>query len=394
MKDRLLELISKIDYIETLFHSIGDIDGLVIPSCMMIGDVQEFQLWIQELKFELRSIYAQKQDDFIKEVLDDISARFDCYTDKRKFDKIKGDLLTVQRNINTYYPQESVISLEETVMSKKPKIFISHSTNDKAYVQELVSLLDGMGLTDEHVFCSSIPGYGIPLGRTIYQYLLEQFHEYDLHIIFIHSKNYYTSPVCLNEMGAAWVLKNKYTSILLPSFSFSEMKGVVDSSSIAIKLDNEEDEVKDKLNELYDQLIEEFNLNRIKATIWEKKRNSFIEKINATHSNVTLAKTFLNIPVNTKKIEVLSYEAFTMLNAISGESHREIIKLITLSGTSIKYGDCVVSDVLGYREFSKWDAAINELLDKGLIKKIGKRDEIYIITNAGYDYLERESSLT
>ena len=384
MKDRLLELISKTDYIETLFHTVGGYtNGLAITSSKMIGDVQEFQLWIQELKLELQAIYSKTQDGFIKETLDDLSARFDGYTDKRKFDKIKGDLLAIQRNIDTYYPQESVVPLEEAIMSKNPKIFISHASSDKSYVQEIVSLLDDMGLTDEHIFCSSIPGYDIPVGKTIFQYLLEQFYEYDLHVIFVHSKNYYMSPVCLNEMGAAWALKSKYTSILLPSFGFSEMKGVVNSSDIAIKLDNEDDEVKDKLNELYDQLVEEFELRKKRAIIWEKKRDTFIEKIKTIRSD--------GVSNRTEKNKVLSYEAYTMLNAISGEEHTEIIKIVTMSGTSIQYGNNAVGDASGRREFAKWDAAIDELLANGFIKKIGKKDDIFIITDAGYKHLETKS---
>ena len=192
MKERLLELISNIDHIETLFHTEGsDVRGLAVPSSKMIGDVQEFQLWIQELKLELQAIYTQTQDAYIKAALDDLSVYFDGWTDKRKFDKIKGCLLAIQRNIDTYYPLKKTTTLE-VIMPKSPKIFISHASNDKAYVQEIVSLFDDMGLTDDHIFCSSIPGYDIPVGKTIFQYLWEQFHEYDLHVIFVHSKNYYT----------------------------------------------------------------------------------------------------------------------------------------------------------------------------------------------------------
>ena len=384
MKERLLELILDTEHIESLFHSVGgDTPGLAVPSSEMIGDIQEFQLWIQEIKLELQAIYTKTQDAFIKEALGDLSVRFDGWTDKRKFDKVKGDLLAIQRNIDIYYPQESAVTSEEVVMSKKPKIFISHATSDKVYVQEIVSLLDNMGLTEEHIFCSSIPGYDIPVGKTIFQYLLEQFHEYDLHVIFVHSKNYYMSPVCLNEMGAAWALKSKYTSILLPTFGFSEMKGVVNSSDIAIKLDNEVDEVKDKLNELYEQLIEEFELKKKRAIIWEKKRDAFIEKTKTIQSDV--------VSNNPEESQVLSYEAYTMLNAISGEEHTEIIRFVTMSGTTIQYGNGSIGDASGRREFAKWDAAIEELISLGMIKKTGKKDDIYTITNVGYKHLEAKS---
>ena len=55
----------------------------------------------------------------------------------------------------------------------------------------------------------------------------------------------------LNEMGAAWALKANCTSLLLPGFKFEEMKGVVNNYTIAIKLDSDEYEVKDKLDQLY-----------------------------------------------------------------------------------------------------------------------------------------------
>ena len=77
-----------------------------------------------------------------------------------------------------------------------------------------------------------------------------------------------------------------------------------------------------------------------------------------------------------------------MLQEISGEQHTEIIRLATLSGTHIQYGKQTIGDASGRREFAKWDAAIDELLCLGLIKKIGKKDDIYVITDAGYKLLE------
>src|SRR5699024_7288722 len=48
---------------------------------------------------------------------------------------------------------------------------------------------------------------------------------------------------------------------------------------IAIKLDNDEVEVKDKLNQLYAKLIEEFGLTRKADIIWEQKRDRFIREV-------------------------------------------------------------------------------------------------------------------
>ncbi len=169
---------------------------------------------------------------------------------------------------------------EQTKMSEKPpKIFISHSSKDVEYVAQIVNLFDGMGINQTQVFCSSLPGYGIPIDTNIFDYLRNQFLEYDLHVIFVHSDNYYKSLVSLNEMGAAWVLRSAVTSILLPGFGFEKMTGVVNNQSIAIKLDGRELELQDKLNQLYDKVVTEFGLTKKSDIIWQQKRDSFIKAV-------------------------------------------------------------------------------------------------------------------
>ena len=173
-------------------------------------------------------------------------------------------------------------------MTDKPhKIFISHSSKDVAYVAQIVNLLDGMGLNQTQVFCSSLPGYGVPIDTNIFDFLRDQFLKYNLHVIFIHSDNYYMSPISLNEMGAAWALKNAVTSILLPGFGFEKMTGVVNNQAIAIKLDSQRLELQDKLNQLYDKIISEFGLVRKADIIWQQKRDAFIDDIQQVKSEAS-----------------------------------------------------------------------------------------------------------
>ena len=113
------------------------------------------------------------------------------------------------------------------------------------------------------MFCSSVKGYGIPLGENIYDYLKDQFQNYKLKVIFVLSDNYYKSVASLNEMGAAWVLQNDYNFILLPKFEFKDIKGAVDPRTISIKMDSSEREVKSRLNELSLSLQKDFGLRNI-----------------------------------------------------------------------------------------------------------------------------------
>lgn len=179
--------------------------------------------------------------------------------------------------------------MEESV-NKQPKIFISHSSKDKDYVTRIVSLLDDMGLQPGQIFCSSLPGYDIPIDINIFDYLRAQFREFNLHVMIIHSDNYYQSAVSLNEMGAAWVLRSNCTSFLLPGFRFDQMTGVVNSGTIAIKLDNDETEVMDKLNQFYSTIANEFSVAKKPDIIWEQKRNSFITGIKSVSTEQEIAR--------------------------------------------------------------------------------------------------------
>ncbi len=389
MKERLLELIDKTEEIEALFHWTKGLPGFTTTSSEIIYDVQEFQIWLRELKCELQEIHDRTKNVFIWGVINDVDANFNGWQDRKMFNQVKGDLVAIKNNIDSYYPQSNNPSLKdgkkESKMTKPPKIFISHSSNDQDYVKKIVALLDDMGLDDSQVFCSSLPGYDIPIDKDIFDYLLEQFQEYNLHVIIVHSSNYYNSIVSMNEMGAAWVLRNKCTSFLLPNFDFSDMKGVVKSSTVPIKLDNPEIEVKDKLNQLYEQLVQEFNLRKKKDVIWEQKRDSFIKEIRAQCELEDKRLALI------KKIEekMLSAEAKELLTSASKAPNAQIIVIHTVSsGRSISVGANTYSESIDIKEFAKWDYAMDELLQQQFIKAIGTKNEIFQVTSAGFKYLE------
>lgn len=162
---------------------------------------------------------------------------------------------------------------------KPPKIFISHATDDKIIVDKLVALLEKMGVKNNQLFCSSIQGYGIPQGSgDLYQYIRNEMSNDNIFVIMMLSKNYYNSPVCLNEMGAAWIKQSAYQSILLPDFDYIDVKGSINPRDISFKLSDLENRTA-ALNEFKDRIISHLGLEPIEHTIWERFRDTFVNEI-------------------------------------------------------------------------------------------------------------------
>jgi len=371
MKKDLLRLIEETDSISSLFHKI---DGVI--SCNLINDQPEFAQWKQELLFELTRIHGQTKDSFIWGMIVIIKQGFDGWRDEKSFNDLRGGLLAIQKNINSYYPDErddvQIVKEAATLNSKQPKVIISHSCNDSAFVSSLVTLLEAIGLNSKQLLCSSVPGYGIPLGSDIYDYLREQFQNYNLHVIFVLSKNYYDSAACMNEMGAAWVLLSKYTMILLPSFDFKEIKGAVNPRQISIKLDADEEVLKESLRQLKDNFVQEFGLSEIPVARWENKRDEFIRAISQQ---------------NPAKYKVSEY-ALNFLQTANGDKDGILIKTTDLVGLHISANNKEFTESEDPRVIANWEAYFDELVKNGFIKVADPSGVVFKITKCGYDYLD------
>lgn len=171
---------------------------------------------------------------------------------------------------------------------KEKIVFISHSTKDKDYVFAFVELLEALGFQEDEIVCSSIPPYCIPLNNKVYEWLVDKFQNCELHVMYMLSHNYYGSVASLNEMGAAWAMKQNWSAILLPGFAFSEIAGCIDPSQIGIKLDDSDiATLKYRLGELKEILTKEFGLRSMSSTIWERKRDEFISRIQSLKIDYT-----------------------------------------------------------------------------------------------------------
>lgn len=167
---------------------------------------------------------------------------------------------------------------------KETKIFISHRSLDADYAATVVDFLEDIGVPSNAVVCTSVPGHLIPNGQKIYDWLRSQFTEYNLHMIFLLSDNYYDSPDCLNEMGAAWVTKASSDVFLLPGFSPDKIRGCIGSDTMAIECEGKHEIVEDRITLLRDKACKEFGLLPPYDRRWARIKNDTIEKLSKKKS--------------------------------------------------------------------------------------------------------------
>lgn len=160
--------------------------------------------------------------------------------------------------------------LSESFSEQFPQsIFISHSSRDANYAKAVVELLESIGISS--IFCSSVEGYSIPLGKRFLDYIKEELNK-DTLLLFLVSDNFYKSPICLCEMGAAWVKEHRFISILIPPFEYGELKGIIEGHQ-AFKINDIE-----KLASFYDVLTQSFKLSPNTAA-WQRKVARFLKEI-------------------------------------------------------------------------------------------------------------------
>lgn len=196
----------------------------------------------------------------------------------------REDFKTSIKQIESYieectYDLEDTKTLDKKVDTNISKVFISHASKDKEIVEEIIELLEVFGLDNNKIFCTSFEGYGIPLGENFLEKIKHELDENVL-VVFVLTKNFYNSPVCLCEMGATWMKTSSHIPVLVPPFDYSDIKGVIGSTQ-GFKLNEPL-----QLNLFKDQIIEKFGLQLIDNSAWERRRDRVLKRINDNISDL------------------------------------------------------------------------------------------------------------
>lgn len=111
-----------------------------------------------------------------------------------------------------------------------PKVFVSHASADKEFVDAFVDtiLRIGLGLNGESIFYSSERDTGISSGKDAIATVRKQVGKATL-VIAIITPTYQTRPICIAELGAAWGRSDtkRFFPLLAPGLERAQLDGVI-----------------------------------------------------------------------------------------------------------------------------------------------------------------------
>ena len=118
------------------------------------------------------------------------------------------DFKVLVSSINNYIEeleQDGEASQNDAAGSERRvrRVFISHASQDSGIVEELVELLEIIGLNHEHIFCTSFAGYGIDLGENCLDAIKDELINNDVLVLFVLTHHFYASPICLCDNPAS-----------------------------------------------------------------------------------------------------------------------------------------------------------------------------------------------
>lgn len=90
-------------------------------------------------------------------------------------------------------------------------------------------------------------------------------------------------------------------------------------------------------------------------------------------------------PRRTVSLSSLSKEAIELLLSACGDKHGVILKVRTLSGLSVETNGRNFVSSQERREEARWEAAVDELQRRGLIRATNYKNEVFEITSGGFD---------
>lgn len=157
------------------------------------------------------------------------------------------------------------------------KVFISHSSKDKAIVDAFIDdiLVGSLAIKVADIFCTSTDGTKITSGENWRDYIRQTLLDAQVTFLII-TPNYKESEICLNEMGASWIASRHVVPLIVEPVSYRSVGVLQEVKQVERMLDEYS---LDKLRDFLQHLLN-IPVKDIKSDRWTIKKKEFIAKVN------------------------------------------------------------------------------------------------------------------
>ena len=115
------------------------------------------------------------------------------------------------------------------------RIMISHNAENKEYGRFLMTIFGNLGLdVVNNIIFTSDTKTGVPHGVNIYDYLKDCFRE-DVYVIFLFSRHFYDSNVCIAETGAAWATNRNHSNVVI-DIDYTDIDKPIDNAKASLSI--------------------------------------------------------------------------------------------------------------------------------------------------------------
>ncbi len=153
------------------------------------------------------------------------------------------------------------------------RIFISHASKDKEIVQAFMNeiLIGALGIKITDIFCTTTDGTKIESGNDWRNDIQEHLVGSKVTFLII-TPNYKESEICLNEMGAAWVLSGRTIPLIVEPVNY-ESVGLLQVVKQVEKIQDSK-----SLDRIRDVLQEDLEIpaNEIPSDRWTDQKEKFL----------------------------------------------------------------------------------------------------------------------
>lgn len=221
--------------------------------------------------------------------------------------KVKSKLIDNIKGLNLD-GKEGKNAIEDD-KKNSPLVFVSHSSNDKDIIKLFVDniLKKGLGLKDENIVFTSYEATGITPGDNIPNYIKTHIKDANIVLAMI-SRNYKTSEVCMNEVGAAWALEKVPVQVLLPNVKIDNLGWLINLDKAARLDDNE------SLDSLEEIICKQMNIPIPTARHWNPCTRDFLEALQNTPDLYDKEEPEISVIGLDGSMEIVCVPQYTKIN--------------------------------------------------------------------------------